>query len=268
MKRFFSQCTCFLLLGFCTAAWAQDEKHDETLESVAAAVQEVVPEGTVVRIVPEGEQSVVVQGESTASAPPSGSANAAQDPNASQDLNAPQPRVMRKRELKNREFDDCEKIRLLMCAHCEFPSKEDFVSTGRDPETCIKAVIADESELISVRERALTALAYFDSSENRASLKQTLENADTTEDRFFVIYSIVAYSQIAQEESVPLVSRFMAHGDDFVRLTAIRRLGETPGNAAYTALKKQYQIEENRFFKQKLEDALAAHCKRNRSLCR
>lgn len=265
MKDWIYRCMMVCLMGVSTAAWAQDQMaQDQTgdamLETVSSAIREIAPEGTEVQLTTSSEiaSSEHVGEDATKQS------HQATTPQGSDGQPLP-PR--RKRELKNREFDDCEKIRLLICAHCDFPSKEDFLLTSADPETCIKTIIEDETVLISVRERALTALAYFDSSANRASLKQTLEHAGTSDNRLFVLYAIVAYSNIAKEESVPLIEKFMHHEDDFVRLTAIRRLGQTPGIEAYSALKKQYQVEENRFFRQKLEDALAEHCQRNKSFC-
>ncbi|MBQ1267243.1 MAG: HEAT repeat domain-containing protein [Proteobacteria bacterium] len=258
MKRFLSFFVCsWMLMPF--SVWAQNQ--EDAIHQVTSSVKEALPEGTQIQVTTDGQVFEQAQDETD---------NGVRQTNDEGSMRASElrRRQPRKRELKNREFDDCEKIRLLLCAHCEFPSKEDFVTTSADPESCIKGIIADETVLISVRERALTALAYFDSVENRESLKQALEDANESDDRFFVIYAIIAYSNIAEEEAVPIVEKFLQHKDEFVRLTAIRRLGMIHGKEAYQALKKQYQIEENRFFKQKIEDALAEQCKKNRSLCR
>ena len=167
-------------------------------------------------------------------------------------------------ELKNREFNDKEKISLLLNAHCDFPSKEDLLSTSPDAEKHIRDIIQDETILQSVRQRALEALAYFDTPENEESLRKVLEDAYDSTDDFSIVYSLRAYSRVAGEKSVPLIERFLSHPRDYVRLAAISNLKLTPGKAALEALKQRRQIETNRFFIAQLDQAINNHCKQKK----
>ncbi len=208
--------------------WAQttDENQDELIQAVVSSVYDMA-----------NEKNVVVK--------------------TTQD----QPEATRRvREIKNREFDDRQKIELLLSAHCGFPSKEDLLSTSPDAEKHIQDIINDDNVLGSVRERALRALAYFTTPGNEASLKEILERGYSTNNRIAVMYALNAYSNVAGDRAAPVIARFLEHPDEYIRLVAIRNLKATPGEASLKALQDRRRVEENRFFQTKLDQAIAGHC--------
>jgi len=179
------------------------------------------------------------------------------------ELEADQPKEEPRRfklELKNREFDDREKIALLLSAHCDFPSKDDLLSTSPDAEKHIIDILGDETVLESIRERALEALAYFKSPENEAALRENLERVYESENFMLIMYSMRGYASVAEQRAVPLLARFMEHKLDYVRISAIRQLQLIPGKASLEALQNRLANENNRYFKSKLEDAIKHHC--------
>ncbi len=241
MKISFAAVAFLLLASVCCEGYAQctdDDCAEKQIEAqLTDAVKEAAPAGSSVTVKVEAVDASELETE-----PPK-----------------EEPRRF-KLELKNREFDDREKIALLLSAHCDFPSKEDLLSTSPDAEKHIISILADETVLESVRERALEALAYFKSPENEAALRENLEKVYDSENFMLIMYSMRGYASVAEQRAVPLLARFMEHKLDYVRISAIRQLQLIPGKAALEALQNRLANESNRYFRSKLEDAIKHHC--------
>ncbi|MCL2326759.1 MAG: HEAT repeat domain-containing protein, partial [Proteobacteria bacterium] len=165
------------------------------------------------------------------------------------------------REIRNREFDDREKIVLLLSAHCDPATKEDLLATSMDAEQHIKSVLDDEAVLDSVRMRALEALAFFSTPENIASLRDILHGSVHLGNPMMLAAAIRAYAKVAGEAAAPEIEPFLTHENDQVRLVAIASLKRCPGPAALDILKRRYGEETNRFFQTRLRQAIDGHCK-------
>ncbi len=170
-----------------------------------------------------------------------------------------QPR--RRRTLENREFDDREKIILLLNAHCDFPSRDDLLSTSPDAEKHLQSIVDDDSVLLSVRMRAVQALSYFATPMNRETLEKILAHPEQAEHRLMVIQAIRSYAIIAPEQAPAAIEPFLSHPTDFYRFMAISSLKNCPGQAAIDVLKRRYEVETNRYFQMRLKDAIENHCK-------
>lgn len=167
----------------------------------------------------------------------------------------------RRRTLENREFDDCEKIILLLNAHCDFPSRDDLLSTSADAEKHLQSIVDDDNVLLSVRMRAVQALSYFATPMNRETLERILAHPEQAEHRLMVIQAIRAYAIIAPEQAPAAIEPFLSHPTDFYRFMAISSLKNCPGQAAIDVLKRRYEVETNRYFQMRLKDAIENHCK-------
>ena len=172
--------------------------------------------------------------------------------------NSPVPR--RRRTIQNREFDDREKIILLLNAHCDFPSREDLLSTSPDVETLLQNIVEDKSLLLTVRMRAVEALAYFNTPMNRETLERILAHPEQAEHQLMVLQAIRSYAQIAPDQAPAVLAPFLADKTDFYRFVTISSLRNCPGPAALKVLKDRYDQETNRFFKMRLKQAIDFHC--------
>jgi len=189
------------------------------------------------------------------------SAEAAVSPAAAAGGEAPAPPRRAPREIRNREFDDREKIVLLLSAHCDAPTKEDLLATSMNAEQYIKSVLDDETVLDSVRMRALEALAFFSTPENVASLREILHGSVNLGNPMMLAAAIRAYAKVAGEVAASEIEPFLTHENDQVRLVAIASLKRCPGPAALDILKHRYGEETNRFFQVRLRQAIDGHCK-------
>ena len=191
---------------------------------------------------------------------PSSTASAA--PNAPTPGTQPDPqRPRRRRTIENREFDDREKIILLLNAHCDFPSRDDLLSTSPDAERHLQSIVDDDAVLLSVRMRAVQALSYFATPMNRETLEKILAHPELAEHRLMVIQAIRSYAIIAPELAPAAIEPFLSHPTDFYRFMAISSLKSCPGQAAIDVLKRRYEVETNRYFQMRLKDAIDNHCK-------
>ena len=170
-------------------------------------------------------------------------------------------RPRRRRTIENREFDDREKIILLLNAHCDFPSRDDLLSTSPDAEKHLQSIVDDDSVLLSVRMRAVQALSYFATPMNRETLEKILAHPEQAEHRLMVIQAIRSYAIIAPEQAPAAIEPFLSHPTDFYRFMAISSLKNCPGQAAIDVLKRRYEVETNRYFQMRLKDAIDNHCK-------
>ena len=182
--------------------------------------------------------------------------------NAQPATTTPPPR-RRRRTIQNREFDDKEKIILLLSAHCEFPTKEDLLSTSADVETHLQSIIDDKDLLLTVRMRAVEALSYFATPMNRETLEHILANPEKAEHQLMVIQAIRAYAKIAPEQAPTVLKPFLSDKTDFYRFVAITSLRDCPGDAALKVLKDRYETETNRYFQTRLKQAIDGHCTKN-----
>ena len=172
--------------------------------------------------------------------------------------NQPRP-PRRRREIKNREFDEAEKIRLLLSGHCDFPTREDLLNTSQNANEILTNIVMNEDILPSVRMRAVRALSYFQTEENAQSLIEILndhENQRTT----LVISAISGLVRLLQADAVPYIAPFLADSYDFIRFVTISSLKNCPGQEAVDALEERRKVETNRFFIYKLDDAIQNHC--------
>ncbi|MBQ4361061.1 MAG: HEAT repeat domain-containing protein [Proteobacteria bacterium] len=184
--------------------------------------------------------------------------------------NASQPtrrRSMMRRTIENREFDDRDKIILLLNAHCDFPTREDLLLTSADAEKHLHSIFSDDTLLYSVRQRALEALAYFDTPQNVQMLEQILAHPEQIERPMMLMQAIIAYPKISPETAPSVLEPFLASDNDMIRFVTISSLKKCPGNAALNVLRSRYEVEGNRFFKMRLKGAIEDHCKQDRS-CR
>ncbi|MBO4350136.1 MAG: HEAT repeat domain-containing protein [Proteobacteria bacterium] len=195
--------------------------------------------------------SNLTPGENPAAAP---SANAS-------DPSQPRPR-RRPRVIINREFDDRDKIMLLLNAHCDYPSKEDLLSTSPDAEKYLREILNDETVLFSVRMRTIEALAYFNNPQNLETVEEILRNPDDHEP-LMLMQAIRAYPKMAPERAPAALAPFLAKGSDITRFVTITSLKNCPGNAALSVLQERYEVEKNRFFQARLKQAIDNHCKQD-----
>ena len=203
-------------------------------------------------------QSSGVQASQTSEATPQPSAVPGQQTPGAQ----PRPQgPRRRRTIENREFDDREKIILLLNAHCDFPSRDDLLSTSPDAEKHLQSIVDDDSVLLSVRMRAVQALSYFATPMNRETLEKILAHPEQAEHRLMVIQAIRSYAIIAPELAPATLEPFLSHPTDFYRFIAISSLKSCPGQAAIDVLKRRYDVETNRYFQMRLKDAIDNHCK-------
>ena len=183
-------------------------------------------------------------------------------PNAPTPGAQPDPqRPRRRRTLENREFDDREKIILLLNAHCDFPSRDDLLSTSPDAESHLQSIVNDDSVLLSVRMRAVQALSYFATPMNRETLEKILAHPEQAEHQLMVIQAIRSYAIIAPDQAPAAIEPFLSHPTDLYRFIAISSLKTCPGQAAIDVLKRRYDAETNRFFQMRIKDAIDNHCK-------
>lgn len=164
-------------------------------------------------------------------------------------------------EIKLREFDEREKIALLLSSHCSLPSREDMLITSPEAESHLQSIIEDDTALVSVRMRALDALAYFPSPQNAETLRAVLANPKEAEARRILVSGMRAYLRLVGAQAAPLLETFLDNPDSFVRLVAIRSLSQCPGSQALSILQKHHSLEESRFFKTKMAQAIENHCK-------
>ena len=184
--------------------------------------------------------------------------NAGQTPGTASN-GQPQPRRA-PRVILNREFDARDKIMLLLNAHCDFPSKEDLLSTSPDAEKQLRDILNDESVLFSVRMRAVEALAYFDTPQNIDTVETILNNPEKHEP-LMLMQAIRAYPKMTPDRAPAALAPYLAHDNDFIRFVTITSLRNCPGNAALSVLQSRYNIEKNRFFQSRLKQAIDNHCK-------
>lgn len=187
---------------------------------------------------------------------------AQQTNNAEQSVNSvPQPTTQRRmRTIENREFDDREKIILLLNAHCDFPSKEDLLATSPDVESILHDILMDKSVLFSVRLRAVEALSYFESPKNIEMLEWILANPEKVKHSLMLMQAIRAYPKVAPQQAPAALAPFLESENDMVRFVTISSLKTCPGEAAIRVLSDRYSVETNRFFQFRLKDAIDNHC--------
>ena len=172
-----------------------------------------------------------------------------------------------RRTIVNREFSDRDKIMLLLNAHCDFPSREDLLLTSPEAEVHLHSILNDETLMYSVRQRALEALAYFDTPQNIQMLEQILAHPEQIERPMMLMQAIMAYPKVAPESAPDILKPFLASDNDMIRFVTISSLKNCPGNAAVDVLRARYEVEENRFFKMRLKSAIEDHCKKDKT-CR
>ncbi|MBQ9244351.1 MAG: HEAT repeat domain-containing protein [Proteobacteria bacterium] len=172
-----------------------------------------------------------------------------------------------RRTIVNREFSDRDKIMLLLNAHCDFPSREDLLLTSPEAEVHLHSILNDETLMYSVRQRALEALAYFDTPQNIQMLEQILAHPEQIERPMMLMQAIMAYPKVAPESAPDILKPFLASDNDMIRFVTISSLKNCPGNAAVDVLRARYEVEENRFFKMRLKSAIEDHCKKDKA-CR
>ncbi len=176
-------------------------------------------------------------------------------------LPAERPPVRRMKTIENREFDDREKIVLLLNAHCDFPSKEDLIATSPDAEKHLQDILKDETVLFSVRMRSLEALAYFDTPQNIQTMEWMLNNPDKIKHPLMLMQAIRAYPKVAPQQAPATLEKFLKSDNDMIRFITISALKNCPGDAAVDVLNKRYAVEKNRYFQTRLMDAISNHCK-------
>ena len=208
-----------------------------------------VPSQTQAESGPEAKQTPNAPGQAAASASNAGASS------------QPRPR-RRPRVIVNREFDDRDKIMLLLNAHCDFPSKEDLLSTTPDAEKYLRDILNDETVLFSVRMRTIEALAYFDNPQNIETVEEILSHPDQHEP-LMLMQAIRAYPKMAPERAPAALAPFLAKGNDITRFVTITSLKNCPGNAALSVLQERYEVEKNRFFQARLKQAIDNHCKQD-----
>ncbi len=222
----------------------------------------------------------------------------------------PRPRMIRIPE--NREFSNQDKIQLLLSAHCDFPTKEDLISTintemlVKDRNEALKAeenaggnniseaqvitrqalaavgtagvsqadietyiqdilfkILSDESNLFTIRRRALEALAYFDNPKNEKMLEFIVTHPDRIKRPLMLVQAILSYPQIAPDKAPAALAKYLDSPNDMIRFVTISTLRNTPGQAALDVLKERRKIEKNHYFQTRLDEAIANHCKKD-----
>ena len=173
------------------------------------------------------------------------------------------PLLRTRRVIQNREFSDREKIELLLNAHCDFPSKEDLLSTSPDADTHLQAIFADESVILSVRMRAVQALSYFATPQNRETLEWVLAHPEQVEHPLMLIQAIRSYVKVAPDLAPKAIEPFLSYDGDLIRFVAIDSLKNCPGQAAIDVLKARSRVETNRFFQTRLRQAIDGHCQKS-----
>lgn len=192
--------------------------------------------------------------------PPSPDAQSAA-PNPQAGPNGQRPRRA-PRVIVNREFDDRDKIMLLLNAHCDFPSKDDLLSTSPDAEKHLQTILNDDSVLFSVRMRAVEALAYFSTPQNIETIEAILQSPKDQEP-LMLMQAIRAYPKVAPDRAPAALAPYLASENDFIRFVTISSLKNCPGQAALSTLQSRYAVEKNRFFQARLKQAIDNHCKQD-----
>ena len=174
-----------------------------------------------------------------------------------------QPERVRRprREIQNREFEDCEKIALLLNAHCDMPTLEDLNSTSPKAERCLLEILDDEGALFSVRLRALESLSLYGTQADEAlrrNLEALLDHPDEVKP-LALMQAIRAYSKIDPENAPDKLSSFFEYDNDMIRFVTISSLCGNASPKALSALQTWYQKEKNAFFKRRLEQAIQGH---------
>ncbi len=177
----------------------------------------------------------------------------------------PPPGRRRMRTIVNREFDDREKIVLLLNAHCDFPSKEDLLSTSPDAETLLHDILMDDQILFSVRMRAVEALAYFDTPKNIQTLEWILAHPEEVKHPLMLMQAIRAYPKVAPQQAPAALAPYLESENDMIRFVTISSLKNCPDGAAVRVLSERYGVEKNRFFQTRLKDAIDNHCQQTSS---
>ena len=215
------------------------------------------------------------------------------------------------RKIENREFSNKDKILLLLSAHCDFPSKEDLISSintdmlqqdkaklasqnqaasanalpAQSNETSssilttsqtvaqsevedylqeiLFSILLDEKQLFSVRRRSLEALAYFDTPKNVKTLEYIVTHPESIKRPLMLVQAIRSYPQVAPDKAPEDLAPYLDSPNDMIRFVTISTLQNTPGQKSLDVLKKRRNVEKNHFFQNRLDDAIANHCKKD-----
>lgn len=242
-------------------------------------------------------------------APAANAGTAQNDQNPAESAQPQPPRRRMMRTIENREFNNKDKILLLLSAHCDFPTKEDLISTvntqmlvsdrnqaakneentgdsaalkiskaavsavgkagvsQNDVENYLQdtlfEILSDESQLFSVRRRALEALAYFDTPKNLQMLDYIVTHPEQIKRPLMLVQAIRSYPQVAPDKAPEALERYLDSPNDMIRFVTISTLKNTPGQGALRVLQERRNIEKNTFFKSRLDEAIANHCKKD-----
>lgn len=232
--------------------------------------------------------------------------------NAANNAQPAPPRRRITRTIENREFSNKDKIQLLLSAHCDFPTKEDLISTvntdmlasdrasdsqnaesaanvqesavqkvakaagaavGKNAvsqsdienylQDTLFAILSDESQLFSVRRRALEALAYFDTPKNVRMLEYIVSHPDQIKRPLMLVQAIRSYPQVAPQNAPAALAPYLDSPNDMIRFVTISTLKNTPGKEALRVLQERRNVEKNAFFKTRLDEAIENHCKKD-----
>ena len=172
-----------------------------------------------------------------------------------------EPRRRMRRTIENREFSDCDKIALLLNAHCDMPTLDDLQSTSPMAETCLLEILQDEGRLYSVRIRALESLALYGEKADprlRENLVEVLSKPREYPPRV-IVQAIRSYVKLDPERAPELLAPFLDFDNDMIRFVTIRSLSCCPGEGAIRVLRERYEREKNAFFKKRLGQAIQGH---------
>lgn len=153
------------------------------------------------------------------------------------------------------EFDDREKLMLLLNSHCNFPTKEDLEQTVHAPAQLLMEIMQDEAVLLTVRSRALRALGYFEDAANEEALRRSLIDFEKMP-RTILSNTIRAYGTMAGERGVEILKPFLVNEEHLVRIVAITTLRDIPGEQSTQALEGRLSVETNHYFRMRLQRAL------------
>ncbi len=126
-------------------------------------------------------------------------------------------------------------------------------------QNILYTILKDESVLLTVRGRALEALAYFNTEKNIKMLTFILTHSERIKRPMMLVQAIRAFPEVAPDKAAEILAPFLEHENDMVRFVTIRTLQKTPGNEAVQVMQKRLDVETNRFFKARLQESIQCH---------
>ncbi|MDX9719475.1 MAG: HEAT repeat domain-containing protein [Myxococcota bacterium] len=152
------------------------------------------------------------------------------------------------------EMDPKAKIKLLLSAHCSFPTRDELLAVTDDVASILIELYEDPASIPSLRTRAIDALGWFQEDATANFFEQVLTRPETPERELH--HAISAYNKAFGDLAVPTTVVFLNHSDVQLRLTAVDALGKNGGKAAQAVLLERQAREVDPVVSEKLQRAI------------